>query len=929
MKSIDGGTTWISLPLSIFEYGSLLIISTKSGQLHVLNFIDFEQPSTYTSNDEGQNWTQNTMPIVSYSGGRGEVVPVPNTENQFYVYRMYEASSTNLYFYDGFAWHNKTLPLRHLFIYSLSVSADKKIFICLGSLSSDDYSCHVSQDEAETWVNMNTESYIGIFAHPTLAHVVYATEPGKIYKSTDGANTWTLVTEQVKHIESLSPPYFGIDASGKFYAQGSFDSYTMNPADNNGWQATDFMPIIHPGNGVIYRLDGTGKLYQSTNNGMAWSFVGDTGMGTNHDTEIKIHPTVSNVFYGVVRHGCDFTLCGPTSDLYISQDSGATWTLQSSPPHVIKWIIDPSSAATLYIQTNTSVFGDLDSQSFAKSTDYGATWVTREKTDELLAGTEASWFDVNDAINTNSGLLAAVPQGIFQSTNNGQSWQTFSSLPIIEPITKKPIEIMRLSSAPNEPNVFYAATRNQGLFVYGKNSPPNINSVEPHDNQFVHPNQLTTLDVFGNYLTNTTLSLELQNCANMTAQGGDSVTQSFECLMGDVALGERTGQVLDSNGAVLHDFSVTVMPQVTELLPASVLPDETVTFTISGAALPDDMAFELADCRNVQLVAGGSSSEQQFSCTVASHAQGELAGSVKMADGTLLQRFSVMVGAPSVTEVMPAQAVIGERTTFSVKGENLPKKLSLFVGFCSNMRSLEGGTSNERQFECLFAPGGAGTQEGRVQGTNDSILFEFAVEALVPSVTEVVPTQAVIGERTVFTVKGEHLSDGFGFFLGFCADVEQLPDGSDTQQQFECLFAPGGAGAVADGQVFNAQNQPIYAFNITAIETLAPAVDLAQCASFVPPTTIVVPCLDVAGDTYQFEMDLLPSEPDEPLRLALDMASLQPVELSAGEYCASFDGASLGVRVNCLDLGALHWADLQLVPVDETFQLELLDFGVR
>jgi photosystem II stability/assembly factor-like uncharacterized protein len=55
MKSADGGVTWASLPLSIFESAMLFIIPTTSGQLHVVNIEKYMEltATAYVSNDNG------------------------------------------------------------------------------------------------------------------------------------------------------------------------------------------------------------------------------------------------------------------------------------------------------------------------------------------------------------------------------------------------------------------------------------------------------------------------------------------------------------------------------------------------------------------------------------------------------------------------------------------------------------------------------------------------------------------------------------------------------------------------------------------------------------------------------------------------------------------------------------------------------------
>jgi len=53
-----------------------------------------------------------------------------------------------------------------------------------------------------------------------------------------------------------------------------------------------------------------------------------------------------------------------------------------------------------------------------------------------------------------------------------------------------------------------------------------------------------------------------------------------------------------------------------------------------------------------------------------------------------------------VTSVSPLTATYGTKTTFTVKGTNLPSTLAFWIGECANLSPVSGGTATSRSFTC-------------------------------------------------------------------------------------------------------------------------------------------------------------------------------------------------------------------------------------
>lgn len=103
------------------------------------------------------------------------------------------------------------------------------------------------------------------------------------------------------------------------------------------------------------------------------------------------------------------------------------------------------------------------------------------------------------------------------------------------------------------------------------------------------------------------------------------------------------------------------------------------TFTVQGVDMANTMTFALADCNNIQKLPGGSSTQQQFTCTPTGTA-GNKAGELRnYAAGVLLNSFTVnVVNSPdkpdlAVSITNPASVTPDTFTKHSVNVQNIGK----------------------------------------------------------------------------------------------------------------------------------------------------------------------------------------------------------------------------------------------------------------
>ncbi len=135
-----------------------------------------------------------------------------------------------------------------------------------------------------------------------------------------------------------------------------------------------------------------------------------------------------------------------------STDAGKSWRIMTNwrETEVSRLVIDPSNHDILYIATPYGVF---------KSTDAGWHWT--QKTDGInpkQTGTTSSTFigPILFGEKSNNHLLIGTENGIYKSTNGGNSWKMFAL---------KGWGVRSMVRSEQHPNFLVAGTENGGIFI--------------------------------------------------------------------------------------------------------------------------------------------------------------------------------------------------------------------------------------------------------------------------------------------------------------------------------------------------------------------------------------------------------------------------------------------------------------------------------
>ncbi len=273
-----------------------------------------------------------------------------------------------------------------------------------------------------------------ILPHPTNPNIIYvATAGGGVWKTTDGGNTWTPLTDNLPVLTSgalafdpTNPDIIYYGTGEQHYCSVCFpgDGLFKSTDGGNTWikiastlQVGSYISriIINPNTGRILIASDKGVVY-SDDGGNSWvnSFVSD------HVNDMVYRSDNPNIMFISTRQ----------SGVYKSNDGGNSWSLVSGLPNSgyfrAQLAISKSNPNVMYVGFGAT---NYNLHSFWKSTDGGNSW-----TQLSVPNYQNSQGFYNHAIivhpNDPNIVLAggvhnygsSCSYGIIRSTNGGSSW---------------------------------------------------------------------------------------------------------------------------------------------------------------------------------------------------------------------------------------------------------------------------------------------------------------------------------------------------------------------------------------------------------------------------------------------------------------------------------------------------------------------------
>ncbi len=222
---------------------------------------------------------------------------------------------------------------------------------------------------------------------------------GHIYHSTDAGVTWTDIFPGAPAIWS-----FAITPEGRLIA-GTSDGVWMSPDEDGQWTQIGIptgttMALAEAPNGTLVASTANG-ICRSTDGGQEWTMTHPI-RATDYSRSITVHP-----------NGAIFATT-PDSGTIRSTDNGLTWqSVHQLLSYRAPILASTSSGSVFIVGWNPGII--------LRSDDVGQSW--QPKTTGLPSSNPSSLL-----VSQLGPLYVSLFEGLFRSTNNGDSWTRISTL---------------------------------------------------------------------------------------------------------------------------------------------------------------------------------------------------------------------------------------------------------------------------------------------------------------------------------------------------------------------------------------------------------------------------------------------------------------------------------------------------------------------
>lgn len=197
---------------------------------------------------------------------------------------------------------------------------------------------------------------------------------------------------------------------------------------------------FHPSDSsIMYTTTASGGLYKSNDNGITWSVMGTDALPNAQCSSVCIDYTNDSIIY--LGTG-DPNYYGTSYGVYKSINAGATWTLINSSignRMALELLMDPNDHLTLIAATNNGIW---------KTTDGGQSWTCKHIGGQF---TDMCW-KANAGTNT---IYAATFDEVFKSDDRGDTWAQLSNG--LTPPGSNGGQGIRLTVSPADSNIIYVA----------------------------------------------------------------------------------------------------------------------------------------------------------------------------------------------------------------------------------------------------------------------------------------------------------------------------------------------------------------------------------------------------------------------------------------------------------------------------------------
>jgi hypothetical protein len=265
----------------------------------------------------------------------------------------------------------------------------KKLFIVLAIL--------VAMNANGQWSYMGHFTYSGVYSLGADSNYLYAgTSSDGIFRTSLNNSNWSSMNNGLQYNNGI---YGIVRSSNKLFAASHFDGLYVKYDSVSNWQHYDIVNFPFKPTGLyaigtnvyMITMDPAG-VFTSTNNGIFWRFgtPGESGYCLSFGT-------------------CgDYLFAGTASGIYRSALDGRFWSQMNNGLNY-GWIES-------IVSTGNTVFIGTFQGGVFRSTNFGQSWEPKGLSGKI----------VNALLVYNLILLAGTNDGVYVSSNNGESWTSFS-----------------------------------------------------------------------------------------------------------------------------------------------------------------------------------------------------------------------------------------------------------------------------------------------------------------------------------------------------------------------------------------------------------------------------------------------------------------------------------------------------------------------
>jgi len=497
VKSTDYGDTWINLNLPMIASVAVKVDPLRPDTIYVATQSAHQGMSIFRSEDLGDTWYpwHNDLDTSLWAYDF-EIDPI-NSDLQYLCGHAFRESTsvciektTNA----GSHWFDITPPgLFNPWVFSITISPldHNTIFICT-------YSNGIlkSTDAGVTWQEINNGLELKTMFSVTVDSVTGSLYLGTLYdgifKSTDGGDSWQKISQNINDSECMQISVHTRDPDSVYVATRNRVHRSLDGGDSwekveipftDGYLSTNGILVDTYDPNYIYasyydeRVPYHSGVMRSTDGGTSWlncsngipdgALCNRLGMADIGGGARRLFSTGQGVYYSDDLGENWYQSVNGLPTIFVvdweagsnflrrSTDCGANWTTLQGPSgegHIYSIKCDPSNYNNVFVcNWYEGVF---------KSTDVGETW--QDISSNLPRDYE--WFlPTGLAINPEDSdniYLTVGGRGVFVTFNSGQYWEPFNNGLITKYHDASMIFI------PGEENRFYLATGSQSVWTY-------------------------------------------------------------------------------------------------------------------------------------------------------------------------------------------------------------------------------------------------------------------------------------------------------------------------------------------------------------------------------------------------------------------------------------------------------------------------------